>query len=142
MKQSIVIVVYPHILLTALLLKQIKTVLLLIFNGLNKRRDAHDQRYTLHYSGQPENRPSPPGGNAGFGFRRKAQPFGVVDRVTITSEAIEKYRRLRAALEAQPPALNHPRSQFYIMAVGSGRMVGRLVGQWATLSGNNCRIIE
>ena len=41
----------------------------------------------------------------------KDQPFGVVDRVTISSEAIEKYRRLRAALEAEPPAFNHPYSK-------------------------------
>ena len=43
--------------------------------------------------------------------KRKDQPFGVVDRVTISSEAIEKHRQLRTALEAEPPAFDHPHSK-------------------------------
>jgi hypothetical protein len=36
---------------------------------------------------------------------RDDRPFGVVDRITISGEAMEKYRQLQAQVEADPPAL-------------------------------------
>jgi len=39
---------------------------------------------------------------------RDDRPFGVVDRVTISGEAMEKYRQLQAQVEAEPPTLTSP----------------------------------
>ena len=39
---------------------------------------------------------------------REDRPFGVVDRVTISREAMEKYRQLQAQVDAEPPVFNYP----------------------------------
>jgi len=39
---------------------------------------------------------------------RAEQPFGVIDRVTISSAALQKYRQLRIAVDADPSFLPPP----------------------------------
>ena len=39
---------------------------------------------------------------------RNDRPFGIVDRVTISKEAMEKYRQLQTPVAADPPQFSHP----------------------------------
>lgn len=52
----------------------------------------------------PIERPPQPDSATGGRTKREEQPFGVVDRVSISSEAREKFRQQQAQPKADPPA--------------------------------------